>query len=501
MTEQRKPVEVKLVEPEGERSARMKPLAVLPLFYTLQDRRVVVAGGGHAAAWKAELLSAAGAQVEIHAPEISDAMENLLAAHARKGRLHLHRKAWSGEELTGTKLAVLETDHEGEAAAFHQAGQAAGVPVNVIDMPQYCDFQFGSIVNRSPVVIGISTFGVAPILGQAIRRRVETLLAPRLAGWAALAGRLRTGVKQHLETSAQRRWFWEHFVNLAFSEHEPEAHDENLPKLIERTSQMEKSRVGRVTLVGAGPGEAELLTLKAVRALQAADVILFDDLVSEDVLELARREAKRMMVGKRGGRASTRQTDINDLMIDLARGGKSIVRLKSGDPTVFGRAGEEIECLRAAGIEVTIVPGITAASAMAARLGVSLTHRDHAQAVRFVTGHSKKGELTDTVDWHELADPATTTIFYMGARFAGRISRTLQDAGRGPETPVAVMAGITRRGEKSWTGHLLDLELGVNSLATEEPVLIGVGEVFADAGAAVEALRLEMLERQELSKI
>jgi uroporphyrin-III C-methyltransferase / precorrin-2 dehydrogenase / sirohydrochlorin ferrochelatase len=237
--------------------------------------------------------------------------------------------------------------------------------------------------------------------------------------------------------------------------------------------------IGRVTLVGAGPGDAELLTLKAVRALQSADVILFDALVSDDVLELARREAKRMLVGKRGHRPSCKQEDINALMLKLARQGKHVVRLKSGDPVIFGRAGEEIAELEANGIEVTIVPGITSASAMAAALRISLTHRDYAHSVRFVTGHAKDGALPKSLDWKGLADPYTTLIIYMGGRTGGDCATRLISEGLAPSTPVVVVSAVSRANEVTWRGALIDLASGLAEVMTDQPVLIGIGRAFA----------------------
>ena len=235
---------------------------------------------------------------------------------------------------------------------------------------------------------------------------------------------------------------------------------------------------GRVTLVGAGPGDAELLTLKAVRALQSADVILYDDLVSDDVLELARREAKRLLVGKRGNRPSCRQDEINDLMIKLAGQGKQVVRLKSGDPMIFGRAGEEIAELKARGIAVDVVPGITAALGAAAALGVSLTHRDHARSVRFVTGHGQAGGLPDDLDWRGLADPGTTLMVYMGGRTAGILARRLIEQGRAPGTPAVIVANVSRADETR-DMRTLGYLAGQTPDVGEGPVLIGVGEVFA----------------------
>lgn len=236
---------------------------------------------------------------------------------------------------------------------------------------------------------------------------------------------------------------------------------------------------GRVTLVGAGPGDAELLTLKAVRVLQSADVILFDALVSDDVLDLARREAKRMLVGKRGGRPSCRQDDINALMIKLARQGRHVVRLKAGDPMIFGRAGEEIEQLEAHGIPVSIVPGITSASAMAASLGVSLTHRDRAHSVRFVTGHARNGALPDGFDTRGLADPETTLIVYMGGRTGPELARRLIAGGLPAETPVVAMSDISRADETRWAGTLCELASGTHASHHGRPVLIGIGRAFS----------------------
>ena len=266
---------------------------------------------------------------------------------------------------------------------------------------------------------------------------------------------------------------------------------EDLLKAAERIASAPAT--GSVTLVGAGPGDAELLTLKAMRALQAADVILFDDLVSQEVLELARREAKRFLVGKRGGRESCKQDDINDMMVRFAKAGKRVVRLKSGDPMIFGRAGEEIARLEAEGIAVDIVPGITSASAMAASLKTSLTHRDHAQQVRFVTGHSRKGDLPATVDWASLAAPNQTSIFYMGGRMAGEIERALRQHGMGSSTPVVIVSAVSRANEQRWSGPLSALPEAMRGIGTDEPVLIGVGNVFADSIQALASQRPEGL--------
>lgn len=490
---------------DGRQAERMAPLAKLPVFWDLKGKPVLVAGGSDAAAWKAELLAACGADVHVFAPseDLGEVMCDLLNVlpeasppsrskegdnQSRRNRIRYHPHAWHRENFTAAALAIGDCETDEEARAFFSAARAAGVPVNVIDKPAYCQFQFGSIVNRSPVVVAISTDGAAPILAQAIRRRIETLLPPALKGWAQLAQALRDRVNERLAPGALRRRFWEGFVDRCFAGANTPGEGVGQALLDEATRLSGAPATGRVTLVGAGPGDAELLTLKAVRALQAADVILFDDLVSNEVLELARREAKRMLVGKRGGRQSCRQEDINDTMVALAKAGKRVVRLKSGDPMIFGRAGEEISRLAREGIPVDVVPGITAASAMAANLGVSLTHRDHAQAVRFVTGHSRDGGLPAGTDWASLADPHTTTVFYMGGRMAAKIQAALTVAGARPDLPTVVASAVTRPNEQRWIGRLDEMAGAVASIGVDEPVLIGIGAAFREAVATQDAI-------------
>jgi uroporphyrin-III C-methyltransferase / precorrin-2 dehydrogenase / sirohydrochlorin ferrochelatase len=461
-------------KPADAAAARMGALAKLPVFLNLQGKRAVLAGGTAAACWKAELLEAAGATVHVYALELSPEMAERISA-----RIIHHARPWATDVFDCAAVALADIEDDEEARAFYCAGRAAGVPVNVIDKPAFCQFQFGSIVNRSPVIIGISTDGAAPILGQAIRRRIETLLPPALADWGQLARDVRDTVMTALAKGAPRRAFWEAFADRSFGPAPTPETRSDIHKLIADIGTGQSVTKGRVTLVGAGPGDAELLTLKAVRALQAADVILFDDLVSDEILELARREAKRMMVGKRGQRESCAQTDINALMVQLAKQGKRVVRLKSGDPMIFGRAGEEIAELEANGIDVDIVPGITTALAVASRLGVSLTHRDHAQSVRFITGHTRDGELSADLDWQGLADPATTLVFYMGGRTSAAIATRLTANSLPSSTPVVVVAGVSRPDEKLWHGTLAELADGVKSLADGQPVVIGIGRVFA----------------------
>ena len=450
----------------------IEPLAVLPLFYDLQDQPVLFAGNGEGAAWKLQLLLAAGAQVHLCTPELGADM--IAAMDSPTGCVLHDARTWLPKDFAGKRLAIGAFDDDEAAQAFAAAARAQGTPVNVIDNKPLCDFQFGSIVNRSPVVVSISTAGAAPALGQAIRIRIETLLPRSLSAWGEAARKARKSLSRRLPSVATRKEAWRAFAEAAFTRPGEEA-----SAFFDRLGRGQAAE-GSVTLVGAGPGAADLLTLRAVRAMQAADVILFDDLVSADVLDLARREAKRMLVGKRGKRASCRQEDINALMIKLGKQGKKIVRLKSGDPMIFGRAGEEMDALAEEGIRVDVVPGITSALAAASSLGVSLTHRDCAQAVKFVTGHSRKGELPD-LDWRACADPATTLMIYMGGRTVAALAKKLIGEGLGPQTPVVICESVAKPEAHTTTTHLGGLldRAGV----PEGPVLIGIGQVFAEASA------------------
>src|SRR5258707_11965872 len=385
----------------------------LPIFLALEGRRAVVAGGNAQAAWKAELLSAAGARVEVFAEAPGDELVGL-AQNPPRGAVTINRRHVAADDFAGAAVAVGAFADDGDAAQFAAAARARGVPVNVIDKPAFCDFAFGAIVNRSPLVIGISTDGAAPVFAQAIRAKLEALLPKGFANWAAAAARWRSMVKDSGLSFVARRKFWHVFTAHAVTnpEHEPAAKD--FDRFIAEVKGLGTAvENGSVTLVGAGPGDPELLTFRAVRALQSADVILFDDLVSTDVLDFARREARQMIVGKTRFGPSCKQDDINALMVGLAKQGKRVVRLKGGDPLIFGRAAEEIDACKAANIAADIVPGITAAQGAAARLGIPLTDRDNSRRLQYVTGHARNGKLPIDIDWRALADPATTTAIYM----------------------------------------------------------------------------------------
>jgi uroporphyrin-III C-methyltransferase/precorrin-2 dehydrogenase/sirohydrochlorin ferrochelatase len=459
--------------PEHTPTARIASLSRLPAFFALKDKRAIVAGGSAAATWKTELLSAAGARVEMFVPEPSTDMLALASAPPN-GAVLIQRRNWSAEDFRGAAIAVADCPNDKAAAQFAAAARAAGVPVNVIDRPAFCDFSFGAIVNRSPLVIGISTEGASPVFGQAIRAKIETLIPQGFARWAAAALTWRPRLRALALPFRGRRTFWERFTARAMAapDRMPDAAEfDALLAPVPRTG-------GSVTLVGAGPGDPELLTLRAVRALQSADVILFDDLVSTDILDFARREAKKMLVGKTGHAPSCRQDDINALMISLAKSGRAVVRLKGGDPMIFGRADEEIADCRAAGIPIEVVPGITTAQGAASRLLVSLTRRGEARRVQYITGHSRGGALPADIDWTSLADPAVTTIVYMPTKTLPDLVDAALKAGLEPKTPAIAVISATRADERVIAATIADLPGRLDAERPAGPVLVMIGRVF-----------------------
>ena len=472
MDELRKPLEAK--------PARMGTLARLPVFLALEDKRALLAGGSQAAAWKAELLSAAGARVEVYTQDVSDEML-LLARDPPRGAIVIHRRVWSAEDFVGAAVAVGAFEDDNGAATFTKAARAAGVPVNVIDKPAFCDFSFGAIVNRSPLVIGISTDGAAPVFAQAIRAKLEALLPKGFADWAAAAARWRSAVKTSGLSFSGRRKFWQLFTAHAVANPASDPTQDDFERFVAEVQGLGSAvENGSVTLVGAGPGDPDLLTLRAVRALQSADVILFDDLVSRDVLDFARREARKMLVGKTGFGPSCKQDDINAMMVSLARQGKRVVRLKGGDPLIFGRAGEELAACRAANIAVEIVPGITAVQGAAAKLALPLTDRQHARRLQYVTGHAKDGKLPNDIDWRSLADPATTTAIYMPTKTLEALVTRAVAEGLDPQTPAMAIARATRPDQAVVAAPISELPARLAQAALPGPLLVMLGRVLGE---------------------
>jgi uroporphyrin-III C-methyltransferase/precorrin-2 dehydrogenase/sirohydrochlorin ferrochelatase len=462
----------------------MDPLARLPVFLALDNKRTVVAGGSAAAAWKAELLSAAGARVEVYAEEPSDELLTI-AGDPPRGEIFVQRRPWTSDDLTGASVAIGAFEDDEAAYIFSKAARAAGVPVNVIDKPAFCDFSFGAIVNRSPLVIGVSTDGAAPVFAQAIRAKLEALLPKGFGAWAAAAAKWRAVVKATDLPFAGRRKFWQLFTAHAVANPDREPTQDDFERFVAEVKGLgAEVESGSVTLVGAGPGDAELLTLRAVRALQSADVILFDDLVSREVLDFSRREARKMLVGKTGFGPSCKQEDINALMVGLAKQGKRVVRLKGGDPLVFGRAGEEIEACRLAKLPVEIVPGISAAQGAAAKLGLPLTDRKHARRLQFVTGHAKDGQLPEDLDMRSVADPAATTAIYMPTRTLAALVAKATAEGLDPRTPALAIAHATRPDQVVVTAPIGELADRIAQAALPGPVLVLLGRIIGERAYA-----------------
>jgi uroporphyrin-III C-methyltransferase/precorrin-2 dehydrogenase/sirohydrochlorin ferrochelatase len=453
----------------------MSPLARLPVFLALDGKRCVVAGDGQAVDWKQELLEAAGAKVECYAAD-----------------------QWTPGDLRGAAIAVGGFDDDKTAALFAAAARAAGVPVNVIDKPAFCDFSFGAIVNRSPLVIGISTDGAAPVFAQAIRAKLEALLPKGFGNWASAAARWRSTVKESGLSFVARRKFWHVFTAHAVANPESDPTEADFARFVAEVKGLGVAvENGSVTLVGAGPGDPELLTLRAVRALQSADVILFDDLVSRDVLDFARREARKMLVGKTGFGPSCKQDDINALMVSLAKQGKRVIRLKGGDPLIFGRAAEEIDACKAANIAVDVVPGITAAQGAAAKLGIPLTDRDSSRRLQYVTGHARSGKLPDDIDWRSLVDPRTTTAIYMPVKTLEALVAKATAEGLDPTTPSLAISRATRPDQQVVAAPIGELPARIAVASLPGPVLVMLGRIIGNAGerAADAALRPASLAR------
>jgi uroporphyrin-III C-methyltransferase/precorrin-2 dehydrogenase/sirohydrochlorin ferrochelatase len=453
------------VSPRRARPPRLQALATLPLFADLNNKRVIVAGGGDAAVWKAELAAAAGARVHVLAPEPNTDLWELRSAPP-SGSVEIFARQWRADDLLGAALAIGALGGA-DARAFAAAARQRSVPVNIVDMPELSDVSFGTIVNRSPVVVAISTGGAAPVLGQSIRARIETLLPAALGAWAAAAQRLRGSISARLPMGAARREVWRRFAEKALGADAPPSTDE----LLRLASDAPLSR-GSVALVGAGPGNAELLTFKALRALQSADAILYDQSVSEGVLELARREARRILVGKAAGGPRSRQGDIA-LMLSLINRGLRVVWLKSGDPMVFAGAAEELAACRAAGVAVEVIPGITAVLGAAAELQIPLVHRD-ARRLQFVTGNGEPGGAPEH-HWASLADPQATTAFHMAARSFAEMLPKLIAAGLDPDTPAIAVSSATLPHAGRRACPVKDLPELLAGFESTAPMLILIG--------------------------
>lgn len=444
----------------------------LPLFHNLKGRLVLVVGGGDIALRKARLLSEAGAVLRVVAPQV----EPQLAELVEQGGGQTVLRGYAEGDLAGCVLAIAATDDEPLNAFVSQDARALGIPVNVVDSPQLCTVIFPAIVDRSPLMIAVSSGGDAPVLARLIRARIETWIPAAYGQLAGLAKAFRAQVKAKFSDVQQRRVFWEEVFQGNIAEQALAGRTDEAERLLaDKLFAAAPKALGEVYLVGAGPGDPDLLTFRALRLMQQADVVLYDRLVAPAILDLCRRDADRIYVGKQRAEHAVPQEQINQRLVSLAKEGKRVLRLKGGDPFIFGRGGEEIEELAAHGIPFQVVPGITAASGCAAYAGIPLTHRDYAQSVRFVTGHLKDGSCD--LPWPELVASSQTLVFYMGLVGLPVICQQLIAHGRAADTPVALIQQGTTSNQRVFTGTLADLPERIASQQVQAPTLIIVGEV------------------------
>ena len=448
-----------------------------PIVLKVEGRRALVVGGGRQAARKAELLLDAGAEVAVVAPRLEEDFARL----SKNPRLHHLGATLDAETLQGCVLAIgaSEADETLNERLYALATERE-IPVNVVDCPELCSFIMPAVVNRAPLMIAISTGGQAPILSRILRARFETLLPAAYGRLTEFAGAQRARVKDALHDPTLRRRFWERVVlgpvaERIFAGEEAAAAQLMDDAIAQAARSGEVDSTGEVYLVGAGPGDPDLLTFRALRLMQQADVVLYDRLIGEGVLKLVRRDAERYYVGKKAQDHTLPQEDIAALLVRLAREGKRVLRLKGGDPFLFGRGGEEIEALAAEGIAFQVVPGITAANGCAAYAGIPLTHRDHAQACIFVTGHGKDGVLE--LNWSALIQPNQTAAIYMGLSALADIAQGFIEHGAAPETPAAVVENGTRRQQRVVAATLETLAEAAEAAELQGPALIIVGSV------------------------
>ncbi|MFV3371860.1 siroheme synthase CysG [Pseudomonas sp. NY15435] len=444
----------------------------LPLFHILRGRRALLVGGGDVALRKARLLSDAGAMLRVVAPEVHSELRELI----EEGAGELLLRPYAQGDLQDCVLVIAATDDESLNAQVSRDAHERGVPVNVVDAPALCSVIFPAIVDRSPLVVAVSSGGDAPVLARLLRAKLETWIPATYGQLAGLASRFRERVKHRLPDLQQRRKFWEDVFQGPVAERMLAGQPNEAERLLaDKLESPQPESRGEVYLVGAGPGDPDLLTFRALRLMQQADVVLYDRLVAPAILELCRRDADRLYVGKRRADHAVPQDEINRQLVELAQQGKRVLRLKGGDPFIFGRGGEEIDELAANGIPFQVVPGITAASGCAAYAGIPLTHRDYAQSVRFVTGHLKDG--TTDLPWNDLVAPGQTLVFYMGLVGLPVICEQLVRHGRSADTPAALVQQGTTVHQRVFTGTLANLPELVAEHEVHAPTLVIVGEV------------------------
>ncbi|EOE6863862.1 siroheme synthase CysG [Cronobacter dublinensis] len=443
----------------------------LPIFCQLRNRACLLVGGGDVAERKARLLLEAGATLTVNALAFAPQFE----AWAEQGMLTLAPGAFDASLLDECWLVIAATDDDEVNNAVSDAAEARRIFCNVVDAPKQASFIMPSIIDRSPLMVAVSSGGTSPVLARLLREKLEALLPQHLGKVAGYAGQLRRRVKQTFSSMSERRRFWEKFfVNDRLAQSLANNDEQAVTRITDTLLNEPLDDRGEVVLVGAGPGDPGLLTIKGLQQIQQADIVVYDRLVSDDIMNLVRRDADRVFVGKRAGFHCVPQEEINQILLREAQRGKRVVRLKGGDPFIFGRGGEELETLCEAGIPFSVVPGITAASGCSAYAGLPLTHRDYAQSVRLITGHLKNG---GEFDWHNLAAEKQTLVFYMGLNQAAAIQEKLIEHGMDPAMPVALVENGTSVKQRVVTGELTGL--GALAQQVESPSLIIVGRVVA----------------------
>lgn len=450
----------------------------LPIFLNVSGKRTLIVGNGVSAARKADLLLRAGSDLTIVTPELGEELSQLLESYSFK---HQATGLASGD-LKGCMIVFGCDRDDSVNQNLRELAHAAGIPVNVSDKTEDCDFIMPAVVDRTPLLIAISSGGTSPLLVRMLKARFETTIPAAYGRLAEFAGSYRDRIKELIPNMTRRRRFWEAMVSGPVAEHLFSSQHEQAESLME--SHLEEAALagdqpppGEVYLVGTGPGDPDLLTFRALRLMQQADVVLYDRLIGDGILNLVRRDARRVYVGKLKNNHTVSQEEIGNMLIDLAKQGKRVLRLKGGDPFVFGRGGEEIEALSENGVAFQVVPGVSAANGCAAYAGIPLTHRDHAQACVFVTGHEKDGELK--LNWESLIQPRQTVVLYMGLSSLDAITRGFLSHGANPATPAAVIENGTRAGQRVITGTLESLLDKTAMASIKSPALIIVGSVVS----------------------
>ena len=430
-------------------------------------------GAGEVAVRKIELLTRGGATITVIAEKIGSSVVNM----GNSPQLTIIQKSFETTDVKDFHLIISATNNTQVNQLAASTATEQNIPVNVVDNPKLCSFIFPAIIDRSPVIAAVSSAGASPVLARLLRAKIESIIPPAYGQLAHLAEKFRTKVKEHFNEPAQRRIFWENVLQgriaeLVFSGHKQEAENQ-LEQMILNAEISD--HIGEVYLVGAGPGDPDLLTFRALRLMQQADVVVYDRLVSDGILDLTRRDSEKIYVGKQRNNHSMAQNSINELLASLAKKGKRVVRLKGGDPFIFGRGGEEIETLMQQNINFQVVPGITAASGCASYAGIPLTHRDHAQSCTFVTGHLKQ-DSTD-LNWQQLSAPNQTIVFYMGLLGLEKICQSLIENGCSKNHPIAIIQQGTTIHQQVITGTLKSLPKKVAEYKLKAPTLIIVGTV------------------------